>query len=257
MKTKKTAHTIFNPTYFIYWLAIIIGGLFTGTTSYSETQKVITLAGGKGTKNSFYGRWLALIYNEAFNRLGYTLVYNGYPAKRASQLSDQGIVDGEIHRVADYANKHPNLVRVDEPHFSVYFSAYGIDPSIHLDGWESLKNNSYRVGYRRGVKKCETILPALLPPNRLMISESSLQGLEQVVAGRTQVFIDVQQNITFHLNQSEFQKVVFYRVGIMEKTPAHAFLHKKHKSLAPKLSLVLKKMKQEGLIEKYKAKAER
>ncbi|MDE1463146.1 hypothetical protein [Spartinivicinus poritis] len=236
---------------------ISANGLYTSTVSCAETKKIITLSGSIGTKNSFYGKWLTLIYTEAFKRLGYTLKYNGYPAKRSSQLSDQGIVDGEIHRVADYANKHPNLIRVEEPHFAIYFSAYGIDPNIKLDGWGSLKNNNYRIGYRRGVKRTESVLPTLLPPARLMISESSKQGLEQVAAGRTQVFIDVQQNITFQLNKSQFQNVTFYRAGIMEKTPAHAFLHKKHKTLAPKLSVVLKKMRQEGLIEEYKAKAER
>ena len=41
----------------------------------------------------------------------------------------------------------------------------------------------------------------------------------------------------------------------MEENSIHAFLHKKHKTLVSKLSEILKKMREEGIIEKYKAEA--
>jgi hypothetical protein len=41
----------------------------------------------------------------------------------------------------------------------------------------------------------------------------------------------------------------------MESFTAHAFLHKKHKELVPKLSKSLKEMKQEGLFGKYRKTA--
>lgn len=224
--------------------------------STGQPTKVISLVGTLGTKNAYHGKVLELIYREAFRRLGYDLNYTGYPAKRASYLSDRGEADGEIHRVADYGSKHPNVIKVDEPHFSIRFSAYGLDPNIKLNGWQSLTETSYTIGYRRGVKKCETILPELIPKKRLIIANSIEQGFRQVQGGRSKIFIDVQQNLSELTYSEEFRNAGFRPLGVMEVISVHAFLHKKHSSLVPKLSSVLKAMKAEGLVESYRAKAE-
>jgi len=54
---------------------------------------------------------------------------------------------------------------------------------------------------------------------------------------------------------NEFKHANIHIAGVMEEIFLHAFLHKKHRSLIPKLSTVLYQMKHEGLIEKYKAMA--
>jgi len=41
----------------------------------------------------------------------------------------------------------------------------------------------------------------------------------------------------------------------MQEVPIHAYMHKQYACLAPKLTAVLKNMKQEGLIEKYRINA--
>ena len=37
----------------------------------------------------------------------------------------------------------------------------------------------------------------------------------------------------------------------METTTGHAFLHKKHRALAPKIATMLRKIKREGLFDRY------
>jgi hypothetical protein len=37
-----------------------------------------------------------------------------------------------------------------------------------------------------------------------------------------------------------------HKAGVMQMITAHAFLHKKHKSIAPRISQLLKEMKQTG-----------
>ena len=82
--------------------------------SQSATHaKEITLSGGNVMKNGFVGRWLALIYQEAFGRLGYNLAYLGLPLQRSSMMSDTGKTDGEIARFSNYGWDHPNLVKVN------------------------------------------------------------------------------------------------------------------------------------------------
>jgi len=82
-------------------------------------------------------------------------------------MSDSGKADGELSRIHSYGEVHPNVIRVGEPHWSSGFIAVTADPSIQLDGWESLKKTDYRVNYRRGIKGCEANLPGVVRPERL------------------------------------------------------------------------------------------
>ena len=93
-----------------------------GMENDARPEDKILLVGSDNTKNSFHGRYAELVYTEVFRRMGYSLVYVGYPAKRSSYMSDSGKAAGEIHRVFSYGEKHPNLIRVDEPHNSIIFS---------------------------------------------------------------------------------------------------------------------------------------
>jgi len=45
--------------------------------------------------------------------------------------------------------------------------------------------------------------------------------------------------------------------GVMESAPTYPYLHKKHASLAPKMAEIIKTMKTEGLIEKYRIEVDK
>ncbi len=224
----------------------------------NEIKKTIVMVGSRSTKESFHGKWLTLIYTEAFKRLGYRLEYKAYPAKRASMLSDLGKVDGEINRVYSYSNKHPNMLRVGESHYSAYFVAYGMGDDLKLDAWKSLKEGNYKVGYRNGVKKTETNLIKHVPNDRLIITSTNNQGLKQVLVGRTKVFVDVRHNIVDVIKaDKKLKNSALKEIGIMEKVDVHSFLHKKNAKLVPLLTQTLQQMKKEGLILKFKKEAEK
>ena len=227
-----------------------------GMEKAAQPENTIFLVGSESTKNSFHGRFAELVYTEVFKRMGYNLVYEGYPAKRSSLLSDSGKVDGEIHRVYSYGDKHPNLIRIEEPHNSINFSAYGMDPGIKIDKWESLKGVDFRVGYRRGVKKCESKLPSLVPREQLMAASTVSQGLNQLSYNRTKIFVGIKRNIEEVLNADDRFKNI-RQLGFFEETTVHLFLHKKRKSLMPEVISVLRQLKKEGLLEKYEAMAEK
>ncbi len=198
------------------------------------------------------GKFLNLVYTEAFKRLGMVFVYKTYPAKRCSVMSDSGKVDGEVSRIYSYNEVHPNVIRVEEPHWSSGFIAVAVAPSIHLDGWESLKKTDYTVNYRLGIKGCEQNLPKVVKPERLGIVYDISQGYKRVLLGRTDIFIGSEMDVVSLLESDEFMNSKLKIVGVMEKFTGHAFLHKKHKELVPKLSKVLKEMKKEELFEKYR-----
>jgi polar amino acid transport system substrate-binding protein len=235
------------------WFTI---GLAVAPTALAAPLPEIVLAGAEDVKNSFHGEWLQLIYDEAFRRLGYRLVYRAYPAKRSGAMSDQGSVAGEINRVADYGEQHPNLVRVDEAHFSMRFVAYSVGPKPVLNGWASLKGTSYRVEYRSGVAAAMKALPNYIAESRLSNVGSTPSGLRKLLRDRTDIFIDLERVVEGFLDDEEFKDAKITGVGTMEESKFHAFLHKNHAQLAPALARTLRSMKTEGLVEQYRKKAE-
>jgi len=234
----------------------VIVALLVGALPYpGVAADKIVLVGSNGTKASLTGRWLNLIYTEAFRRLGYDLQYIGYPNERANVLAETGVVDGEIQRAASYEKIAKNLIKVEEPSFSVIVAAYAVTPGIVLDGWESLKNTDYFVEYRRGSKVPQSGLSAVVKPERLSTVSTVEMGLKKLIAGRTDIYVE--QELVVEEVLREFDKIGFdhsflYQAGIMWVGESHLFLHKKHAALLPKITEVLRTMKKEGLVERYR-----
>ncbi|MGD8834491.1 MAG: hypothetical protein PVI54_20425 [Desulfobacteraceae bacterium] len=179
-------------------------------------------------------------------------VFRQLPEKRASEYSDQGVTDGELTRVFDYNDKHPNLIRVAESHYTLRFLALTTSPDIRLREWESLRNTPYKVNYRHGVKKSEEILPRLVNNDRLEAVVHIDSGLKKLLEGRCDIYVDGESNLVEFLNSDEFKNSGIRIAGVMETVTSHAFLHKKHTDIVSELSSVLKQMKDEGLFEKYR-----
>ncbi len=88
---------------------------------FAESNKDINIISGRISKSASTD-YLEMLYTEAFKRLGYKFNHHAYPSKRSSQMTDSGLADGQLSRVFDYANKHPNVIRVKEPHYIVVLS---------------------------------------------------------------------------------------------------------------------------------------
>lgn len=200
-------------------------------------------------------QWLILIYTDALKRMGIDMLFMDVPPKRASLYTDNNKADAELSRVATYNKTHPDMVRVEEHNLFVNFVAYAADSTIQLHGWESLKETNYKVDYRLGITKCEQQLVNVVEPYNLNATIDIQRSFKKLFAGRVDIYVDAQdlaesflKSDTFKLLSNE-QKI--YRVGFMEQTTGHAFLHKKHKQLVPELSAILKSMKKEGVFTQY------
>lgn len=193
-------------------------------------------------------QWLILIYREAFRRLDIQFEFKDIPAKRASIYANSGLVDGELSRVYDYNSVYSNLVRVEEHNYYVRFSAFSANPLPRITGWDNLAGKNYRVVYVKGVKRCAEILPQYIPSDHLESVNEISQGIKMVLGGRADIFIGVEGRIVENMKS---MKQTIHKVGLMEQTTGHAWLYKKHASLAPLLSKVLFQMKEEGLYKIY------
>jgi len=206
----------------------------------------------------YLGKWQRLIYTDVFRRLGIKAEFRDYPSKRASIEADAGNVDGEPSRPSQYADEHPNLIRVEESLLSAKISAFATQPSIpQLDGWDSLKGTKYRVEYMRGIKLTEMNLPKVVSRENLSDVTEPEQGLKKLISGRTDLYID-QESVALTLLQTpEFKDGKIRIVGVMEIAPLYPYLHKKHAALAPKMAEIIKAMKAEGSIEQYRMAVEK
>lgn len=218
----------------------------------------IVLIGSEDTKNSMHGRWLDLIYQEVFKRLGYEFQYDSYPSDISSKMSDAGRVDGEINRVAMYQATHPNMIRVDESHFATTLTAYTTVPKLSLDGWDSFKNSHYLVGYRRGTRIVEKGLAKVLKQEDISTVSTIEQGLKMLLNNRIDVYVDVEDLVDENLLM--FRSVGYDtdnvgKAGLMAKDTLHVYLHKKNALLVPRIAQVLKEMKKEGLVDQFKQEA--
>jgi len=221
------------------------------------TEKLI-LVGSHGTKNSFHGKWLALIYADISQRLGYELQYDSYPSARASVVSDSGKVHGEINRVSMYQAKHPNLVRIEESHFSSTISAYALKQNIVIDNWQSLKNKNYKIIYRRGTRIIQRSLAGLLPETDISAVTDIEQGIKKLLRGRDDVYIGVQDTVDEKLSAMILQNPMYlqiHKVGILVETNLHAYIHHKYLPLVDEITRLLKQLKQEGIVEQYRQMA--
>ncbi len=216
----------------------------------------IVLVSSTDTRQSMLGPWLELIYREALGRIGCRLDYRDYPSKRASAMADAGEVDGVIHRAADYGPSHPNLVRVEQPHFYVAFAAYAIAPLVLADGWQSLKETGYRVEYHAGTLHVEAMLTALVAPQRLSTSSTVQMGLRKLMYARTDLFIGVAETVDAQLQlMDDAARAAVRKVATMERGAGHAYLHKSNLALVAPLSAALAAMEKEGLIETFRRAA--
>lgn len=192
---------------------------------------------------------LLRVYTEVFRRLGTEICYRVVPARRASDLAERGVVDGELSRIYEYGNHFRNLVRVEEPHHEKILRAYGVRAPM-LEGWESLRGIDARVECPRGVVACLDNVRLYVPAERIHENDTLEQGLERLIRGRVDVYIDVSERVEAFLRSRVASGHAAYAevhaVGDMEVAKGYIWLHKRHAGLAWHVAEILREMKRSG-----------
>lgn len=238
-----------NKYYFIIFLL-----LFSHISFSYDIPKNLTFVGGRKA-NDPRAKWLISIYEEAFSKLGIKIKFIEVPPIRAIELADNGEVDGDIARVYSYGNFHPTLIRVEELMTKVSFSAFTVDESIKLKGWESLKNNNYNIEYRLGVKVVQEGLKDIAKSENISLAKDIQAGINKLIKGRTNIYIDNRALVNHTLNnQLQNSNTKIYDAGVMQEVTIHLYLHEKHRDLIPYISRILGQMKKNGRYDYYKEK---
>jgi hypothetical protein len=246
----------------VFRLALLASLGISAIPAFSQVQPatakpfIVTAGGEPSTWGSRLGM---LIYTEAFKRLGIPFRMEHYTLARGAAMVEQGLADAELSRVHEYGTEKPNLVRVEESIVDLGFSLYTANPALRMERLEDLRSNQYQVEYRRGLLLCETTLKQLVPDTRLSDVATREQGLKKLLAGRTDLYCEIDVYVQQELHSAEFKGVTTVRkvVSLGKSVPTYPYLNRKHVDLAPRLAAVLKKMKGEGLMEAYRLQVER
>lgn len=198
--------------------------------------------------------YLNMLYTEIFRRLEipFKLIY--LPLKRGAFEMDSGRYDGETSRIYTYGDDHPDLIRVQEYLYRTDVSAYATDPTIaSLNGWQSLDGTQYKVEYPRGVVLSGIKLKKVVEPKNLSSIVTAEQGLRRLLLNRTDIYIDDDLVVKPLLKESEeFDNATVYKLGPMESVALYMYIHQKNRALEPRLSRVIKEVRDEGLMERYR-----
>ncbi|MDC7220900.1 MAG: transporter substrate-binding domain-containing protein [Spirochaetales bacterium] len=182
------------------------------------------------------------LIRDAFSLLGYELIPVYYPNARCTVLANGGEVDGLPHKVWEFNQSYPNLLRVNVPVITARLVAYSSDPELKLEGWESLVNTDYRVGYFSGTAYSEEKLASLLPAGQLRPLHNRESALEMVYAKRIDFYIDVEIATDNIIGQKKKYEEKIFKSGIMEEKANYIFLHEKHRELILPLEEVLERL---------------
>ncbi|MYM67276.1 hypothetical protein GTP45_10585 [Pseudoduganella sp. FT55W] len=232
-------------------LAALTGGL-----AGAEEARRMVMASIVSNADGFAARWLALIYQDAFQQLGIELEIRAFPAARAAAESAADNVDGELARSFEYEDTHPNLIRVPEPTFFANTIAYASRADIKLEpGYESLRDTAYRVEHRLGYPIISRKLAAVVSPANLGEVRNAETGLRKLVLGRSDLYVDVEDTVEPLLLRPEFRDTGLRRVAVLDRGAIHAYLSRRHALLVPRLAVIIKKMRESGQIERYRQQA--
>jgi polar amino acid transport system substrate-binding protein len=232
--------------------------LVVAAAAHAQEGPPVFTMGTDTEPDSFSGRWIRLIYEEAFRRMKVPLQIVVLPSPRVSARTDDGTLDGDVLRVHGYALAHPEQLRVEEPVFDVVFSLYSARPGPQVARLEELASSGWRGEYRRGVEICAATLKRWMPHQDVSEIASVEQALRKLMAGRTDLYCENDLAMVTALAGAEFRHVTPPRrvLDIQAPLPLYPYLHRKNAHLAERLAASLRQMKAEGLVQRYRAQAQ-
>ncbi|MDE1460849.1 substrate-binding periplasmic protein [Spartinivicinus poritis] len=202
--------------------------------AYSN-QTLVFVALGEGPK---------YVLQEAYRRLNLSITIELMPAgERALWIANQGIVDGDLIRIANIQARYPNLLMVPTPVYYIEQMVFSKQQDFPVQGWNSLR--PYNIGILIGMKIVEDGTKGMTT-----IGATSYEQLMQLVnLNRVDIGILPRINILMEMKRMQRSKLKILEPPVAV-TPLYHYLHKKHHTLVPKLNQVLQAMEQEGIIKK-------
>lgn len=209
------------------------------TLSLQAAETLVITAVNKSGASAVAARLLAEIYRRA----GLGLQVEVLPPPRAGQQTAQGGADGELVRIQSYGEDHPQLVRVEPAFYRATVRAYSLRTSYaSVTTTDDVRH--YTTGAIRGMAYVAKITeghPAVT------LTQSPLQLFRMLAAGRVELALATSLGAQSALLKLGLKDVV--ASPELVRFELFHYLHAGRRDLAPKLGLVIKKMRDSGELE--------
>jgi len=188
--------------------------------------------------------FLDVVLGEAFKRVGYKLILVRLPAERGLLSANEGIVDGEVNRIAGIQKVYKNLIPVPERVRNSDFCALSKSTDI-INSPEVL--GQHVVGYIKGWKIFEKMMSGsdnVITTNnpQQLFRLLKINRIDAALYTCMQGFI-----VAKELNIADL-KVLEPRI---KQRGMFMYLNKKHEHIIPALSKALNDIRQEGLYDRW------
>lgn len=189
----------------------------------------------------------ARLLSEIYRRAGLALKIEVLPAPRASLMALSDKADGELMRIATYGQTYPQLVRVDPAFYRVGVRGYSLPGrNASVQSRDDLKH--YSVGSIRGMAYVQELTehhPALT------LVQNPTQLFRMLTAGRLDVVLCT--TLAAQSAQAELGVKDLEVSPDLARFELHHYLHERRKALAPRISDVIRRMRDSGELEQLAA----
>jgi ABC-type amino acid transport substrate-binding protein len=166
------------------------------------------------------------------------------PGRRGSAMLTDGSIVGELGRVKEYKEVHPEYQRVDEPFIILRTYMFTRANRPEVNSWDEVAHKVRTVSYQRGVYYYQKRLEALKPDLQPHDVQTVTACLQMVLNGRDQacVFDDgaLAPEARALLPQGRLGKP-------LNELPLHLYLGKDHAVMAPAITAAVKRLNAQGL----------
>jgi ABC-type amino acid transport substrate-binding protein len=183
------------------------------------------------------------VLREAYRRIGYGVQFQFLPGQRALESANDGVLDGDVARIAGTEYEYPNLIPVPTPIF--YFQGFAFTKSVtrQIDSWNDLKG--LRIGIIRGIRY-STIGTKELNP---FFAEDMTHLFKLLNQNRIQVAVAVLDSGKIETYKN-FRNSGIHATGKpLYASPLYHFLHRRNEYLIKPLNDILKCMTKQREID--------
>lgn len=183
------------------------------------------------------------VYQQLAERMGITIrIENLSASERGLRNADNGLVDGDVGRVAGIEKQYPNLISVPVPVMRYEMVVFSRSVDFNVSSPESIK--PYNVGVVRGWKVLEQ---AAFGAYSVTPVETAEQMFTMLSKGRIDIALLEKLEGLQIINSMNIKDIRVLKPDLFEGH-FYLYLNKKHAALVLRFESELRKMQREGLL---------
>jgi len=211
------------------WYCLIAVMTIVAPYSYAQTALKIS------TNQSRLSQHISPLVTLAYQSINQPISITYMPSYRSLKLANQGVMDGELYRIADINKRYPNLIIVPVPLYYIKLTAYAKSDTIKIDGWRSL--STYHLGIIRGI---ELVNKHTISMHRT-IADSHSQLFNMLQNDRIQIALSASYSAAPIIDALKDSEIKALKPAILS-FPVYHFVHKKNRHLIPALTKALESL---------------